>query len=262
MNATNKILTLILLMLIPLTAWAANSQDDGRSHFSVDQASVNIKGAGYDSDGLGTPFSFDGTGFLRMEFPTFCTITSVYTDDGLFYGIDWTSGGMGALTVVETDVPIIGNGTVGNPLGLDYGVGLSVVTGELVNTVTDTDTATFVISWDDVTALQVETIPVDFIPLVGNHCIAATSTANYIGVYISDWTPAEATDVLTIQLWVDGAYTGDYFTTNAGVAGAYGGTINEPLEQEQYCVLKAKITTANGLGDDIKIQTGTLSATF
>lgn len=90
MDKSNKILLAYCsLILLAFFVLASNSQDDGRTFFSLDQGSVNLAGDGYDSDGTGTPWNYDGTGFFRIEVPSWCTITSVYTDDGVFFGISW-----------------------------------------------------------------------------------------------------------------------------------------------------------------------------
>ena len=250
-----RYLTPLLAVLLILPLLAGNSQDSGRTYFNVNKASVNLAGEGYDSDGAGTSvWNEDGTGFFRLEVPDFCTITSVYSDDGMFFGIDWTAAGSGALTTVEVDDPITGDGTVINPIGIDIGTGLSVIAGELVNTVTDTDTDTDneTITFDDVTPAVAGTLAAA--KVVTSHCIPLSGTATYIGIYVSKWVPADATDTITATLFVDGITTGHDFSTTDGAAGSYGAVISHPLVQGHYCDIRIQITTARGNPDEIEIN--------
>ena len=138
------LLIIAMLMYVfwitPEVAKATNQQDDGRTYFTIDQASLNNTTSGYNGDGLGTPFNYDGTGFLRIEVPDFVTLSSTYTDDGLWYELAWTNGGGGGISSVWVSEPIDGDGTVGDPLDLliktggaitDSGTGISVVPGEI-----------------------------------------------------------------------------------------------------------------------------------
>jgi hypothetical protein len=127
----NLIPSIICFLAIAIVVYASNSQGDGRSYFNVDQASVNISGEGYNEDGLGTPFNYDGTGFFRQEFPAFCTVESVYTNDGIWFRINWTNGSGSGSTTVVTVEPLTGDGTSTAPIDINIGTGFTVTGGAL-----------------------------------------------------------------------------------------------------------------------------------
>ena len=81
-----------------------NQQLDSRTYFTVNQASINEIGSGYDDDGLGTPTNLDGTGFLRVELPVGSISKVVYSADGI-----WFELGTIATVVPYRPVPVNDN---------------------------------------------------------------------------------------------------------------------------------------------------------
>jgi hypothetical protein len=136
---------LMWLFILCLPLWAANTQNDGRTYFTINQGSVNEIGSGYDSDGAGTSvYNFDGTGFYRMEFPVGAISNSAYTDDGIWFelgGLSTGGGGTQDLWLnVAGDTGLITATSPTDTLNVVGGTGLTTaVTG---TTVTLTNTGT------------------------------------------------------------------------------------------------------------------------
>ena len=136
-----KLFNVILGIVIGIAVFAllgSNTQDDGRTYFTIKQGSVNEIGSGYGSDGTGTPFNYDGTGFYRFEFPVGAVSNSEYSDDGIWYELGGLGIGDGTLTTVYVDLPVTGDGTSTTPIDIDSsiaGYGLSMTTNIMdVNT--------------------------------------------------------------------------------------------------------------------------------
>ena len=97
----------LIAVLIALALVAGNAQDDGRTFFNVNMASINEVGSGYDSDGAGTSvFNSDGTGFLRIELPVGAIANSAYTDDGMFYSLSIAVEGVSVFDTAATSTAI------------------------------------------------------------------------------------------------------------------------------------------------------------
>jgi hypothetical protein len=94
-----------------------NQQDDGRTFFNIDQASVNEIGSGYDDDGLGTPTNLDGTGFLRIEVPVGAITDIEYTDAGIWYELGGIATVIPYRPVNATGPILVGDGIVAGTSG-------------------------------------------------------------------------------------------------------------------------------------------------
>lgn len=62
-------------------------QDDGVTHYNVNQESMNEVGSGFGSSGADSPDIEDHTGFIHYEVPVGAISESASTDDGLFVAL-------------------------------------------------------------------------------------------------------------------------------------------------------------------------------
>lgn len=111
-----KYIPIILLLALTLTfpSWATISQSEGRPFFTVNGISVNPIGQGYGSDGTGTPYFADVTGYMRMEVPGGAITGSGVDDEGEW--IELGNLGAGGFTTVVVVEPLEGTGTFIDPL--------------------------------------------------------------------------------------------------------------------------------------------------
>jgi len=170
----------LIAVLAALVLMAGNAQDEGRTYFNVNMASINEVGSGYDSDGEGTSvYNSDGTGFLRIELPVGAIANSVYTDDGMFYsltgvaveGITNYDSVVTTTTMDETETVVAGTGsTTGITLTLpsaatttgkvytfkkaDAGAGTVIIDGAGAETIDGAATYTMTTQYESVTLVS------------------------------------------------------------------------------------------------------------